>query len=320
MRKMQVSSRVTAVITLLEIVGNWVNVIILGFTNHSGIETLTLGMILYFVVLSYSFLMNTSHNRNRVVEKGWANVLKNVVRWDKLPQIIAGVPSTRCIRYLSRYTETANKNTMALGNNQKKMENKNTNSSNERDITLVTTFSISEELKHSSTSPIYTISRNEYSWPSTSDGLRNEMLNVPLYEEQVIRNLALQRIHQSSTDEEDTDAQEKERKFTSRSKIISKMLSNSNHETLYIKYFNCLLRFEDILKTSSVYHQVDIEQLDTLDEGDITPRFIGDVQWRIKLREERLNSIELNECDEDKYNEFLECLINMEENFLTNNC
>ena len=35
-------------------------------------------MLVYHVILPYAFLMNTSHNKNRIVEQGWINVFRNL--------------------------------------------------------------------------------------------------------------------------------------------------------------------------------------------------------------------------------------------------
>ena len=35
-------------------------------------------MILYLIILPYAFLMNTSHNKNQIIEHGWINVVKNM--------------------------------------------------------------------------------------------------------------------------------------------------------------------------------------------------------------------------------------------------
>ena len=35
---------------------------------------------MYMIILPYAFLMNTSHNKDKVAEHGWANVIKNVWR------------------------------------------------------------------------------------------------------------------------------------------------------------------------------------------------------------------------------------------------
>ena len=35
-------------------------------------------LIVFMIVSPYSFLMNTSHNKNRIIEHGWINVMKNM--------------------------------------------------------------------------------------------------------------------------------------------------------------------------------------------------------------------------------------------------
>ena len=69
-------------ITVLEFFGGCIFVIMrvsritLGF---GGFAQKILFMLLYFVVLPYGFLMNTRYNKNRIIEEGWINVLKNMV-------------------------------------------------------------------------------------------------------------------------------------------------------------------------------------------------------------------------------------------------
>ena len=80
MKKMRVNAQITAVTSTLEIVGNVVqwDIWIL-ITKFVGLGTLIQSILLYFVVLPYVFLMNTSHNKNRIIEDGWINVLKNAI-------------------------------------------------------------------------------------------------------------------------------------------------------------------------------------------------------------------------------------------------
>ena len=69
-------------ITILEFFGGCIFVIMrvsritLGF---GGFAQKMLFMLLYFVVLPYAFLTNTRYNKNRIIEEGWLNVLKNMV-------------------------------------------------------------------------------------------------------------------------------------------------------------------------------------------------------------------------------------------------
>ena len=77
-KSMKISCQVTAAISLLEIFGNIFGAIIwLFIAKYVGNESLVLALTLYFILLPYTFLMNTHHNRNLVVEDGWGMVIKN---------------------------------------------------------------------------------------------------------------------------------------------------------------------------------------------------------------------------------------------------
>ena len=76
MRRMKVNAQVTAVTSMFEVFGNVLQWTIWIFvTKFAGYGTLIQSILLYFVILPYAFLMNTSQNKNRIVEEGWMNVL-----------------------------------------------------------------------------------------------------------------------------------------------------------------------------------------------------------------------------------------------------
>ena len=114
MRTMQVNSQVTVVITIFEVLGNCICGVIDAaiITRPSGILKLIPSMLLYFVILPYTFLMNTRYNKNRVVEEGWKNVLRNVIGCKNIAQSIdnheteeSNIPhiniKTRSLRHIS---------------------------------------------------------------------------------------------------------------------------------------------------------------------------------------------------------------------------
>ena len=79
MRRLKVNAQVTAVTSMIEAFGNILQWSIWIFiTKFAGYGTLIQSILLYFVILPYVFLMNTSQNKDRVIEVGWVNVLKNV--------------------------------------------------------------------------------------------------------------------------------------------------------------------------------------------------------------------------------------------------
>ena len=61
--------------SLLEVMGNILVIVIVVITKGYG--TITMAFF-YSVVVPHSLLMNTSHNKNRIIIHGWTNVLKNL--------------------------------------------------------------------------------------------------------------------------------------------------------------------------------------------------------------------------------------------------
>ena len=78
-RKILVNAQVKAMISLLELLSNVVYMVIIVSTVKTSYTTLIQIMFLYMILLPYAFLMNTSHNKKRIVEYGWSNVLKNLI-------------------------------------------------------------------------------------------------------------------------------------------------------------------------------------------------------------------------------------------------
>ena len=82
MRRVLVNAQVTAMISFIEFVfffGHVVGVSLAGGTSPEVvIIVLVMYLVLYGVIAPYSFLMNTSHNKNRIVEHGWINIVKNM--------------------------------------------------------------------------------------------------------------------------------------------------------------------------------------------------------------------------------------------------
>ena len=98
---MHVNAQVTAVTTMMEFSGNSINFIIfLVLGGHGKFTSSALYMLLHFVVLSYAFLMNTRYNKNRIIEYGWLNVVKNILMCNKRNVALcdndnAGIPNRR---------------------------------------------------------------------------------------------------------------------------------------------------------------------------------------------------------------------------------
>ena len=82
MRKVLVNAQVTAMISSIEslfVIVHIAGVAIAGKkTAVTILMVMLLYMVLFLIILPYSFLMNTSHNKNRIIEHGWKNIIRNL--------------------------------------------------------------------------------------------------------------------------------------------------------------------------------------------------------------------------------------------------
>ena len=80
-KTMVISAQITAATSMLEIIGNLVisvtHTFIAKFLGHG---TLIQSIILYFVFLPYVFFMNTDKNKKMVLQDGWINLFRHVIR------------------------------------------------------------------------------------------------------------------------------------------------------------------------------------------------------------------------------------------------
>ena len=73
-RSVDVNSIVAMIIWAIECVAN-LNLILIYLFPIDGLSTLTITIVWFYVIIPFMFLMNTSYNKERVVENGWKAVL-----------------------------------------------------------------------------------------------------------------------------------------------------------------------------------------------------------------------------------------------------
>ena len=78
-RKVQVNAQVTFAIYILETVA-LTSIVILWFAIGKNEISVTLSFVFFYVVLPYTFLMNTSHNKNLITEHGFLNTIRNAIQ------------------------------------------------------------------------------------------------------------------------------------------------------------------------------------------------------------------------------------------------
>ena len=85
---MRVNVQVTVVIATLETLGNFTNFIVWSvwakvMGENPSFLMLIQALLLNFVFLPYTFLMNTRYNKNRIIEGGWKVVIQNMTKSSK---------------------------------------------------------------------------------------------------------------------------------------------------------------------------------------------------------------------------------------------
>ena len=76
-KKIRVNAQVTFVTSILEMICTFLTMIVVVIFRTATFPVIISIMITYLILLPCAFLMNTSHNKRRVIEHGWKNVLRN---------------------------------------------------------------------------------------------------------------------------------------------------------------------------------------------------------------------------------------------------
>ena len=77
LKRIRVNAQVTFMISVLEMIGGIINLTLVLMFKTTTFPVVINSMIIYLIILPRAFLMNTSHNKNRIIEHGWRNVLRN---------------------------------------------------------------------------------------------------------------------------------------------------------------------------------------------------------------------------------------------------
>ena len=70
MKKVRVNAQVKAMVSLIESIFNVTYVIIVLFNVRTSFGSLMISAMLYLIILPYVSLMNTSYNKDRIIEDG----------------------------------------------------------------------------------------------------------------------------------------------------------------------------------------------------------------------------------------------------------
>ena len=204
MRKLHVNAQITATISIIESIITITYTIIVALTVRTSFGTLINIMILYMIIVPYSFLMNTSDNKERIIEIGWMNVVKNIFGSFFNPR-----GSDDPIPTISNDIEMKTTNTeRKLDKGQKKETFNITSSNHEKDKNASTTFSKLEVVydEQPSTSGLLKskITRKE-KYQTNSYQLISKMLTCIEVEEQYIKYFRAYLSYREAYNEEKSD-------------------------------------------------------------------------------------------------------------------
>ena len=285
--------------------------------------TLTTNIIWYYVILPHIFLMNTTHNKDLVVDQGWKTTIQNALSWPvrfNMKRSIKDVKQNQCLQ----------------------------NSNNETNEKV---FTISNSLEHCErNSESHDISISEQVIFSSSHETQKKKLDSDKSQEPTsMRSSSIE-----TTFSENQRLNQGHRLYYGE-QILQRMMNSIKVESSYLHYFRELLRLEEMLKSDDdIGEEFKIQDLDQLQkvkfEQAKSSKFIDvntslDAKYknnyvnnrsknskpehidpmtnlmfsktkRIKLRQQVMNKFHSFCISEEAYSDFLNLLINLEEDFI----
>ena len=89
-KKVKVNAQITFWIWILETVANYSTLVVWSFAHRNTVDLTFIFIVLwYHIIISYTFLMNTSHNKNLLIDDGWANTIRNTLKLPEFANVIS---------------------------------------------------------------------------------------------------------------------------------------------------------------------------------------------------------------------------------------
>ena len=338
-RKVQVNAQVTFAIYVLETLA-LVSVVVVWFMIRKNEISMTISFISFYVMLPYTFLMNTDYNKNLITEYGFFNTIRNALR---LP----------C--YVKASKENQTRPEKKLEEDQEVKESTGPLSASETRVKEIR-ISLEDKLNYSSIqSPdIFIVSRSEKNaqWSPWNDNDVFSFTQDPCCSNSISHVSNQERC--STSDERNTSITDEEtstspinRHLYLAETILSRMVANMNNENTYIHYLKELVRLEkdndkngDELKFFEIasidkYNVPKLRYADTLDaplnnEEVMIPsmmstksandasniNFLGRFLDRVELRKRILCNIQIKCMNAGSYEEMFNELMDLEEGFV----
>ena len=212
--------------TFIEFVGEVTFLVHLLFFNspQNAFSTLLHSMINKFLIMPYAFLTNTSHNKERILEHGWKNLLRNMIKCGS---------SGSSVDIIEDNAQRSTTNQIVPEDGSANLEPK--------DIFTIS----SSEIQTSSTINYSSIADK----PSHSLGIIDESHSRPTCHQDIeLPLLDIEELNEIKSFE------------TLSVRQVNDMLKCLNKESEYIKSFEKLLRIVDCNRNGKISLKIDIEQ------------------------------------------------------------
>ena len=300
MKLVDVNARVTLVIWNLECITNiaiLVTIVVLGQTS---LGNTTNAMIWYYLIISYTFLMNTSYNKDRIIESGWRIVIFNAISGTltcfSKPENIETLQSA--IQHIAGKSEPGNDIELKdLPKVQDSSTSQNTSSTN----------CSNDNSSKTADQDIFIISSPDLDiFPSSSLDCGLKLKDLEKMKCKMWKNEAeskkpgRRKISKSiSSDSESSitdDNRGKNYRMITRDKIFSEMRNRLDNENAYLHYFRQLVDFEDYVQKQDLHRYKMFQVLpfitfQTADKSKIKNTYLpadeNSLQNRIQSRKQR---------------------------------
>ena len=355
--KLMVNLQITATLTIFEFLYGLLYMIVFGYVSRgSSFATLIQGMALHFVLLPFSFLMNTTDNKYRIVEMGWRNGFKNIILgWkthiEKLFSVLQSNDRISSVDPMPASDNSSNEQvqtsgTLAIANSledglprePKDKKTRRKSSVRERKPQSLHDSNISlidNRGRFSEVNGIFIISNSTKSMGSNITYNDGAYLNVPIdtdpstsggekcHSTQSIDSDEEDSIS-SKSDETDTKSQNTYREIVQN--IIQIMRDSLEHESLYLHYFKAMIDITESISMNTemkipIFDQFfgDSEAENVRKRNDNTTKMKGHKSDRNALRIDVLDKLELCfQSNQTKHDAELLLieLIDLEESFI----
>ena len=256
-RSVEVNSIVAMIIWVIECVAN-LNISLVALCPIDRLTKLSIIIAWYYVIIPFTFLINTSYNKERIVENGWKMVLRSP--FVKIHYYFSQPTSFELTKRLGKGPKTEKEN-VAIGKNKTIKTSK-----------VKSTFKVSPSIENSdikNEERVFIISNKQLDkvQSKAESVLEVEDLEVApstsMNKNNIVSQSQLNRLHANSSS---SDSEPKNYTKSYRLKIgediLRIMVEHTNDENSYLHYFHQLLEFEDMLKNTP---------LDQINDFEITP-------------------------------------------------